>query len=74
MSQTYNVAIVGATGAVGETMLSILAERQFPIGRLHLLASARSAGVREVISKEADFDELATLMSKLASSQLDRGG
>lgn len=44
MSKTYNVAIVGATGAVGEAMLSVLAERQFPIGKLHLLASARSAG------------------------------
>ncbi len=40
----YTVAIVGATGAVGETLLSILAERQFPIGRLIALASARSAG------------------------------
>ncbi|TXK62026.1 aspartate-semialdehyde dehydrogenase [Alkalisalibacterium limincola] len=40
----FNVAIVGATGAVGETMLAILAERQFPIGQLHVLASERSAG------------------------------
>ncbi|HEY0503057.1 MAG TPA: aspartate-semialdehyde dehydrogenase, partial [Lysobacter sp.] len=32
-----NVAIVGATGAVGETMLRILVERKFPIGNLHLL-------------------------------------
>ncbi len=44
MSKTYNVAIVGATGAVGETMLSILAERDFPVGTLHVLASERSAG------------------------------
>ena len=40
------VAIVGATGAVGETMLSILAERDFPVGKLVLLASARSAGTQ----------------------------
>ncbi len=40
----YNVAIVGATGAVGETLLSILAERDFPIARLVPLASERSAG------------------------------
>jgi aspartate-semialdehyde dehydrogenase len=46
MSKTYNVAIVGATGAVGEAMLSILAERQFPVGTLHLLASERSAGAK----------------------------
>ena len=40
----YVVAIVGATGAVGETLLSILAERKFPIARLIALASSRSAG------------------------------
>ncbi|WP_295364390.1 aspartate-semialdehyde dehydrogenase [Arenimonas sp.] len=44
MSKTFTVAVVGATGAVGETMLSILAERQFPVGKLHVLASERSAG------------------------------
>ncbi|MFT6017218.1 MAG: aspartate-semialdehyde dehydrogenase, partial [Candidatus Azotimanducaceae bacterium] len=41
-----NVAIVGATGAVGEVMLEILEERGFPIGELTLLASAASAGKR----------------------------
>jgi aspartate-semialdehyde dehydrogenase len=40
----YNVAIAGATGAVGETLLSILAEREFPVGELVPLASERSAG------------------------------
>ncbi len=40
----YDVAVVGATGAVGRTMLSILEERKFPVGRLLPLASARSAG------------------------------
>ena len=44
MSKLVNVAIVGATGAVGETMLKILAERNFPVGKLHVLASERSAG------------------------------
>jgi aspartate-semialdehyde dehydrogenase len=39
-----NVAVVGATGAVGEAMIEILAERQFPVGELHLLASERSEG------------------------------
>lgn len=39
-----NVAIVGATGAVGETMRRVLEERDFPVAELHLLASARSAG------------------------------
>ncbi len=44
MSKQFKVAVVGATGAVGETMLSILAERKFPIGELVALASERSAG------------------------------
>ncbi len=46
MSKTYDVAVVGATGAVGETMLSILAERNFPVGNVYPLASSRSAGKR----------------------------
>ena len=44
MSKTYDVAVLGATGAVGETMLSILEERQFPVGEVYALASSRSAG------------------------------
>ncbi len=40
----YNIAIVGATGLVGSTVLSILDQRQFPIENLYLLASHRSAG------------------------------
>ncbi len=40
----YNVVVVGATGAVGRTMVSILAERKFPVEKLSLLASSRSAG------------------------------
>lgn len=44
MSKQLNVAIVGATGAVGETFISVLEERKFPIKNLYLLASARSAG------------------------------
>ena len=40
----YKVAILGATGAVGQEMIKILAERKFPIGELHLLASERSVG------------------------------
>ena len=44
MSAKYDVAIVGATGAVGEAMLEILAERKFPVNNVYPLASARSAG------------------------------
>ena len=42
--RNYNVAVVGATGAVGEQMLNILEERHFPIGTLIPLSSPRSAG------------------------------
>ena len=44
MSEYHRVAIVGATGAVGNTLMSILEERAFPIASLKLLASHRSAG------------------------------
>ncbi len=63
MSKTYDVAVVGATGAVGETMLSILAERKFPVGKVYALASERSAGkkvefgdTRLTVENLADFD------------------
>jgi len=56
MSKTFDVAVVGATGAVGETMLSILAERKFPVGEVYALASSRSAG------KKVEFgDKLLTV-------------
>jgi aspartate-semialdehyde dehydrogenase len=57
------VAVVGATGAVGEVMLSVLAERKFPVGELVALASAKSAGKsvkfgdREIVVQDlATFD------------------
>ena len=40
----YNVGILGATGAVGQEIIRLLHERDFPIAELRLLASARSAG------------------------------
>ena len=46
MSKTFDVAVVGATGAVGETMLRVLHERKFPVGKVYALASSRSAGKR----------------------------
>src|SRR5688500_20246906 len=42
--EQYNVAVVGATGAVGEQLREVLEEREFPVGELRLLASERSAG------------------------------
>jgi aspartate-semialdehyde dehydrogenase len=46
MSRLFDVAVVGATGAVGETIVSILEERNFPVNNLYLLASSRSEGKR----------------------------
>jgi aspartate-semialdehyde dehydrogenase len=46
MRKEWNVAVMGATGAVGREILSILSERRFPVGELLLLASERSAGTR----------------------------
>jgi len=48
----YNVAIVGATGLVGRKMLTLLHERQLPIGKLSLFSSARSAGTTMVYNAE----------------------
>lgn len=63
MNKKYDVAVLGATGAVGETMLSILEERKFPVGEIYPLASSRSAGSkvrfngRDVtVLDVADFD------------------
>ncbi|RMF97570.1 MAG: aspartate-semialdehyde dehydrogenase [Candidatus Schekmanbacteria bacterium] len=63
MSGSYNVAVVGATGAVGNEMVSLLEERNFPVKNLRLLASERSLGKRikfkgedipvEVLSKDS---------------------
>ncbi|HET7673974.1 MAG TPA: aspartate-semialdehyde dehydrogenase [Gammaproteobacteria bacterium] len=60
MTKLYNVAVAGATGAVGEAMLSILAERQFPVGEIHALASSRSVG------KEVEFGDRTLDVEDLA--------
>jgi len=62
--KAYNVAIVGATGLVGQELLRCLQQRAFPLGRVRLLASARSAGMRipfnqdEVVVEETSPDVL----------------
>ena len=57
----FTVAVVGATGAVGQTMLAILAERKFPIEKLHVLASERSAGEQiEFAGQKLTIEDLAT--------------
>lgn len=61
MSKTYDVAVVGATGAVGETMISILEERNFPVGKVYALASERSVGKRIPFKGESlVVEDLAT--------------
>ena len=60
MSKKFNVAVVGATGAVGETMISILEERGFPVDNLYPLASKRSAGKRiKFNGKQVPVQDLA---------------
>ena len=55
----YHVAIVGATGLVGRKMIQVLEERKFPIEKLQLLASAKSAGTTIVFNGQSvDVDEL----------------
>nr|WP_307772965.1 aspartate-semialdehyde dehydrogenase [Providencia stuartii] len=44
MTEGWNIALLGATGAVGEAILALLQEREFPVGELYLLASERTAG------------------------------
>ena len=63
MSKIFDVAVVGATGVVGEAMLQILAERKFPVGKVYALASERSIGKSVAFGKKslkvqnlADFD------------------
>lgn len=63
MSEGWNIAILGATGAVGEALLETLAERQFPVGEIYALARHESAGEhlrfggKSVIVRDAaDFD------------------
>jgi len=60
MAERFDVAVVGATGAVGEAMLEILAERKFPVGKVYALASERSVG------KEVDFGSRKLTVSNLA--------
>jgi aspartate-semialdehyde dehydrogenase len=66
MSKTFDVAVVGATGAVGESMLSILAERAFPVGEVHALASSRSAG------KKVEFGDRLLTVQDLADFDFSR--
>jgi len=61
MSRNFRVAIVGATGLVGETLFEVLQERNFPVSELHLVASNRSLG------KRYDFRGKSLAVKELAS-------
>ncbi|MGB8328131.1 MAG: aspartate-semialdehyde dehydrogenase [Steroidobacteraceae bacterium] len=63
MDRSWRVAVLGATGLVGETMIKVLAERRFPVSELHPLASSRSLGrsiefrgKRQAVVDVASFD------------------
>jgi aspartate-semialdehyde dehydrogenase len=78
VAKLYNVAVVGATGAVGEEMLKILDERNFPIKELKLLASKRSKGKKiefkdkEYIVEEATKDAFKEVDIALFSAGASR--
>jgi len=77
LSRTYNVAILGATGAVGTELLALLEERNFPLGKLKVLASERSAGKsivfagKELIIEavtESSFDDVDIVFASAGGS------
>ncbi|NCF60847.1 MAG: aspartate-semialdehyde dehydrogenase, partial [Gammaproteobacteria bacterium] len=60
MTDRFDVAVVGATGVVGESMLEILAERKFPVGDIYALASERSVGMNVAFgNRELTVQDLA---------------
>jgi len=79
--ERYNIAVVGATGAVGEQMREVLQERLFPVGDLRLLASERSAGqfldfnerrVRVEVLREDSFEGIDIALFSAGSSVSDK--
>ena len=62
----FDVAVVGATGAVGEVMLAILSQRDFPVGKVYALASAESEG------KRVEFGGSSLSVSSLDSFDFNR--
>ena len=77
MKKLYTVAVLGATGAVGQAMIKILQERDFPVGKLIPLASARSAGKKllfkgeEVTIQEAKEDAFQGVDIVLGAAEND---
>ena len=75
--KTYTVAVLGATGAVGQEMIKVLQERNFPVGKLIPLSSARSAGktiwfgAEEIVIQEATDDAFAGVDIVLGAAEND---
>ncbi|NJK35425.1 MAG: aspartate-semialdehyde dehydrogenase [Oscillatoriales cyanobacterium SM2_2_1] len=64
MRKTYRIGILGATGAVGEELITLLQERKFPIAELRLLSSERSAG------KQLVFDDQSVTVQSVSAEVL----
>ncbi|MDH5435163.1 MAG: aspartate-semialdehyde dehydrogenase [Gammaproteobacteria bacterium] len=75
-NKKFDVAVVGATGLVGESIISILEERNFPVGKLYPLASNRSAGKKVEFNKShVRVEELATFdFSQVQIALFSAGG
>ncbi len=76
MSDRLDIAVVGATGAVGESMLEILSARKFPVGTVYALASERSVGKTVAFgNKQLNVENLADFdFSKVAIGLFSAGG
>ncbi|MEC8717619.1 MAG: aspartate-semialdehyde dehydrogenase, partial [Pseudomonadota bacterium] len=76
MNAGFSVAVVGATGAVGEAMIEILESRNFPVGKLYALASARSEGKTVMFKgRPVQVERLDTFdFSKVALGLFSAGG
>jgi aspartate-semialdehyde dehydrogenase len=76
MTDRFDVAVVGATGVVGEAMLEILAERKFPVGKVYALASERSVGMTVEFGRtELTVEDLAGFdFSKVQIGLFSAGG
>ncbi len=76
MANKFDVAVVGATGVVGESMLEILAERKFPVGKVYALASERSVGKSvDFGNRELKVEDLAEFdFSKVQIGLFSAGG
>ena len=62
MPDTFDIAVVGATGVVGEALLEILSSRNFPVGKVYALASERSMGKKVDFGfEQLDVEDLADI-------------